>query len=198
MGSGLEYPAQPTLFIEFHGSEGEVESQVEVLRSLSEEEGAGELQWAEKQEDRTRLWTARHKAYYAALALRHGCRAVVTDVCVPTTVLPEMVLRAKEDIRAHNLVGPMMGHVGDGNFHTIHLFDPNNSEELNTCKKVAERMGRLAIELGGTCTGEHGVGLGKKNLLVEQFGQEGVETMRRIKRALDPQGIMNPGKIIDV
>jgi len=194
--SGLDYPELPTLFIEFHGSETEVERQVEMVKYICDEEGGGEFQWAAQQEDRTKLWTARHRAYYAALALRPGCRSVTTDVCVPPSMLPEMIEHSKEDIRSNGLVGPIVGHVGDGNFHSFLLFDPDKPEEFAACKGVSNRMGRKAIELGGTCTGEHGVGQGKIGLLEDQYGVDGVETMRLVRRALDPLGILNPGKVI--
>jgi len=194
--SGLSYPETPHLFLEFHGSETEVEAQTETVRSIAEENEGGEFQFAQQQEDRTRLWTARHRAYYANIALRPGCRSITTDVCVPISALPDLVTKTKEDIKEHGLVGPMVGHVGDGNFHTMLLFDPENAEEFKKCKKVATTMSRQAIALGGTCTGEHGVGQGKMGVLQEQFGEDGIQVMRQIKGALDPQNLMNPGKVI--
>jgi len=193
--SGLEYPETPHLFLEFHGSEAEVESQTEMVRDIAADNGGGDFQWAVQQEDRTKLWTARHRAYYADIALRPGCRSVTTDVCVPISALPEIVERTKEDIKEKGLIGPMVGHVGDGNFHTMLLFDPLNPEEFKACKEVANKMARSAISLGGTCTGEHGVGQGKMALLEEQFGGAGIQVMRQIKTALDPLNIMNPGKV---
>jgi len=193
--SGLTYPETPHLFLEFHGNEVEVERQIEAVRELANEHGAGEFQFALRQEDRTRLWTARHRAYYANLALRPGCRSVTTDVCVPVSALPHLVADTKADIEQAGLTGPMVGHVGDGNFHTMLLFDPEDAAERQRCKEVADRMGRRAIKLGGTCTGEHGVGLGKLSLLEHQFGPAGIAAMRAVKAALDPANIMNPGKI---
>jgi len=194
--SGLSYPETPHLFLEFHGSETEVQSQTETVRDIAADNEGGEFQWAIQQEDRTKLWTARHRAYYADIALRPGCRSLTTDVCVPISALPELVTSTKADIDANGLVGPMVGHVGDGNFHTMLLFDPSDSAEFKKCKEVANRMARSAIALGGTCTGEHGVGQGKMILLEEQFGKDGIDVMKQIKAALDPQSLMNPGKVI--
>jgi len=194
--SGLQYPETPHLFLEFHGSESEVETQTEFVRDIAADNGGGEFQFAVQQEDRTKLWTARHKAYYADINLRPGCRSLTTDVCVPVSALPGLVMQTKEDIAEHGLVGPMVGHVGDGNFHTMLLFDPDNKEEFLACKEVANKMARTAISLGGTCTGEHGVGQGKMALLKEQFGEDGIQVMKQIKLALDPANLMNPGKVI--
>eukprot|EP00092_Neocalanus_flemingeri_P022788 GFUD01024708.1.p1 GENE.GFUD01024708.1~~GFUD01024708.1.p1 ORF type:complete len:535 (+),score=145.77 GFUD01024708.1:24-1607(+) len=193
--SGLSYPETPHLFLEFHGSESEVESQTETVRDIAADNDGGEFQWAVQQEDRTKLWTARHRAYYADIALRPGCRSLTTDVCVPVSALPDLVTATKADIAEHGLIGPMVGHVGDGNFHTMLLFDPADPEEFRKCKEVANKMARSAIALGGTCTGEHGVGQGKMVLLEEQFGKDGIDVMRQIKGALDPQQLMNPGKV---
>jgi len=194
--SGLDYPETPHLFLEFHGSEAEVAAQTETVKEIADDQGGSEFIFAVQQEDRTKLWTARHRAYYADLALRPGCRSLTTDVCVPISALPQLVTRTKADIQENNLVGPMVGHVGDGNFHTMLLFDPADPEEYKRCKEVAERMARQALALGGTCTGEHGVGQGKMGLLREQFGEGGIRVMRQVKAALDPQNLMNPGKVI--
>jgi len=193
--SGLSYPETPHLFLEFHGSKAEVSSQAETVREIAGENGGGEFLWAVQQEDRTKLWTARHRAYYADIALRPGCRSLTTDVCVPVSALPELVMATKDDIARQGLVGPMVGHVGDGNFHTMLLFDPADEQEFKKCKEVANKMARSAIALGGTCTGEHGVGQGKMSLLEEQYGGDGIDVMRQIKAALDPLHIMNPGKV---
>merc|ERR1711971_1252634 len=193
--SGLDYPETPHLFLEFHGSETEVEAQTETVKEIATDLGGSEFIFAVQQEDRTKLWTARHRAYYADLALRPGCRSLTTDVCVPISALPELVTRTKADIQENDLVGPMVGHVGDGNFHTMLLFDPTDPDEYKRCKDVANRMAREAIALGGTCTGEHGVGQGKMGLLKEQFGEGGIRVMRQVKAAMDPQNLMNPGKV---
>merc|ERR1711971_523822 len=193
--SGLDYPETPHLFLEFHGSETEVEAQTETVKEIATDLGGSEFIFAVQQEDRTKLWTARHRAYYADLALRPGCRSLTTDVCVPISALPQLVTRTKADIQENDLVGPMVGHVGDGNFHTMLLFDPTDPDEYKRCKDVANRMAREAIALGGTCTGEHGVGQGKMGLLKEQFGEGGIRVMRQVKAAMDPQNLMNPGKV---
>ena len=147
--SGLEYPEQPHLFLEFHGSESEVSSQLETVQGLASEFGGGQFQMALAPEDRSRLWTARHNCYWANIALVPGCRSVTTDVCVPVSALPRIVSETKEDITMHGITGPIVGHVGDGNFHSMLLFDPDNEEEYRKCKLVADNMARLALQLGG-------------------------------------------------
>jgi len=196
--SGLNYPETPHLFIEFHGSEFEVTNQTSTVQNIASEFGGGKFQFALQQEERTVLWTARHNAYYANIALRAGCRSVTTDVCVPISRLAEIVTKVKDDIMEHGLTGPIVGHVGDGNFHSMLLFDPDNQEEFAKCKKVADNMAKLALAMGGTCTGEHGVGLGKVDLLEQQYGEMGIDVMRNIKLALDPKNLMNPGKIFRI
>jgi len=193
--SSLELQETPHLFLEFHGSQSEVETQSEMAKVIAAEYGGGDFDWALLQEDRNRLWTARHNAYYANKTLRLGCRSVTTDVCVPISKLPEMITAAKDDIATNGLVGPIVGHVGDGNFHSMLLFDPHNAEERNKCKEVANRMALRAIKAGGTCTGEHGIGLGKIELLKKQFGEDAIAVMKGIKSSLDPFNLMNPGKI---
>jgi len=194
--SKLGLPESPTLFIEFHGTHAGVAEQVEVVRGVAKENMGGEFSWAEKVEDRNRLWKARHSANPANMAFAPGKRLLATDVCVPISSLPEVVLAAKEDILRNGLTGPIVGHAGDGNFHASLMFDPMDARESEACHEVAERMARQALEVGGTVTGEHGVGLGKVGLLEEQFGEDGVGVMRNIKRALDPRHILNPGKVI--
>ena len=147
--SGLEYPEQPHLFLEFHGSESEVGSQLEAVQGLASELGGGQFQMALAAEDRSRLWSARHNAYWANIALVPGCRSVTTDVCVPVSALPRIVSETKEDISRHGITGPIVGHVGDGNFHSMLLFDPDNEEEYRKCKLVADNMAKLAMQLGG-------------------------------------------------
>lgn len=194
--SNLDFADLPTLFIEFHGSESELRNQSELVKDIAGEHGGGEFHWAERPEDRTKLWTARHNAYFANIALIPGCRGIATDVCVPISNLPEAIARTKTAISEHGLVGPIVGHVGDGNFHSHLLFDPNNLDQFKACKTVANEIAKVAMDLGGTCTGEHGVGQGKIGLVEEQFGEVGIEVKRSIKRALDPTGLMNPGKVI--
>ena len=157
--------------------------------------GAEALQWADKQEDRTRLWAARHSAYRAILASRPGAKAVVTDVCVPISALAEAVEDTRADIAASGIRGPILGHVGDGNFHAILLVDPADAGEVATAKSLAARMEERALRLGGTITGEHGVGFGKLGLMPAEHGAA-LGVMAALKHALDPLGLMNPGKVL--
>ena len=201
------------MFLEFNGTESSLEEQASTVAEISKANGGSELEWSIRPEERSRLWTARHNCYYANIALRPGSRSVTTDCCVPISALPTIITQTKQDIINHGLTGPIVGHVGDGNFHSMLLFDPEDPEEFKTCKKVADRMARLAIELGGeifpdkpkfdllfsgTCTGEHGIGLGKIELLEYQFGTAGLQAMKQIKLALDPLGLMNPGKLFTI
>jgi D-lactate dehydrogenase (cytochrome) len=195
--SKLDYPVQPTLFFEFHGSDAGVREQVESVKDIAGEFGAEDFQWATRPEDRNKLWQARHDAYYAAMALRPGCKGIATDVCVPISKLADCILETRKDIEASGLCAPIVGHVGDGNFHIVFVVDPDNAEEMKTAKDVNERMVMRAIAMDGTCTGEHGVGYGKIDFLTAEHG-EALVAMRAIKQALDPQNIMNPGKIIQL
>ena len=194
--SGFDYPVANTLFLEFHGSAAGVVEQADDMAAIAKELGAGEFAWATNEDERRRLWEARHAAYEAALALRPGSSGYVTDVCVPISVLAECITETKAEIDAAGLVAPIVGHVGDGNFHVCFLVDPEAPEELDEVRTLAVRIAERAIALGGTCTGEHGVGYGKSTLLPLEHGDEGVALMRRLKAALDPDGIMNPGKIL--
>jgi D-lactate dehydrogenase (cytochrome) len=194
--SGFDYPVANTLFLEFHGSAAGVVEQADDVAAIAKELGAGEFAWATNEDERRRLWEARHAAYEAALALRPGSSGYVTDVCVPISVLAECITQTKAEIDAAGLVAPIVGHVGDGNFHVCFLVDPGAPEELAEVRTLAVRIAERAIALGGTCTGEHGVGYGKSRLLPLEHGDEGVDLMRRLKSALDPDGIMNPGKIL--
>lgn len=195
--SDLEYPVAPTLFLEFHGSEASVAEQAETVQILATENGAGDFQWATRTEDRNHLWQARHDAAYAALSLRPGAKMWATDVCVPISKLAECILETKEDLAESFLVAPLVGHVGDGNFHLVFLFDPNDERELAEVERLNERLVLRALALDGTCTGEHGVGYGKLNFLTAEHG-EAVSLMRGIKKALDPANIMNPGKVVQI
>jgi D-lactate dehydrogenase (cytochrome) len=194
--SGLAYPLAPTLFLEFHGSASEVAAQAEEVAAIAKEHGGGDFAWATREDERRQLWAARHQAYEAALALRPGSRGYVTDVCVPISALAQCITEARAEIDAAGLVAPIVGHVGDGNFHVCFLVDPEDPHELATVRALAERIAERAIAAGGTCTGEHGVGYGKSKLLPLEHGEEGVELMRRVKAAFDPDGIMNPGKVL--
>ncbi len=192
--SDLDYPVAPTLFFEFHGSSGAVREQSEAVGDLSAEAGGSGFRWATRPEDREALWRARHEAYYAALALRRGSVGWATDVCVPISSLTENLLAARRDIDQSGLLAPIVGHVGDGNFHALFILDPGDQETLGRARAVNERMIERAIDSGGTCTGEHGIGYGRIASLASEHG-EAVSVMRDVKRALDPRNLMNPGKI---
>jgi D-lactate dehydrogenase (cytochrome) len=190
-----QFEAKPTLFFEFHGTEAGVREQAETIEAIAAEHGGSQFQWATAQEDRSRLWKARHNAYYAALALAPGAQAFATDACVPISRLTECVLETRADIASTGLIAPIVGHVGDGNFHLVVLFDPAKPEERAKAEGLAARVSARAIRMGGTCTGEHGVGVHKLDALVAEHG-EAVSLMRAIKRALDPNDILNPGKTV--
>ena len=189
------YAAKPTLFLEFHGSAGAVREQIEAMQALSAEGGGGAFRFAERPEDRSHLWKARHETYYACLAHSPGRRNMGTDACVPISELAACLLETEADIAATGLVAPIVGHVGDGNFHLGILFDPEDPDEVHRAEGLARRTGERAIRFGGTCTGEHGIGLHKRDLLDLEHGPA-VAMMRTIKGALDPCGIMNPGKML--
>jgi D-lactate dehydrogenase (cytochrome) len=192
--SKLDYAETPTLFIEFHGSPNGVREEVEMMQAITADHGGGEFQFAERPEDRNRLWKARHNSYQAVMALSPGKNNMGTDACVPISALPACLLDTKADIVASGLTAPIVGHVGDGNFHLGILFDPNDADETERAEALAFRTARRAIALGGTCSGEHGVGLHKIVHMETEHG-EGVALMKAVKKALDPKGIMNPGKI---
>jgi D-lactate dehydrogenase (cytochrome) len=193
--SKLDLPVQPTLFFEFHGTEASVAEQAARVGSIAEGWGGGGFQWATKPEDRTKLWEARHKAYYAALSLRPGCKGWATDVCVPISRLAECISETKKDLATSSITAPLVGHVGDGNFHLVYLVDPENEAEIAEATRLNDRMVLRALAMEGTCTGEHGVGYGKMDYLVAEHG-EAVAVMRQIKQALDPKNLMNPGKML--
>jgi D-lactate dehydrogenase (cytochrome) len=188
----------PTLFLEFSGSAAQVKEQGDVLQALAQEHGGGDFEWATRPEERNRLWTPRHHAYFACLQLRPGSRSCTTDACVPLSALAECIDETVADIATTGLMAPVFGHVGDGNFHCLLLVDPDNAQEVATAEAVSERLVRRAIRFDGTCTGEHGVGLHKIPYLEEEHGAAAVEVMRRIKQALDPLDILNPGKVVAV
>ncbi len=187
---------RPQLFLEFHGSEAGVKEQAERFGEIAEEFGGGPFAWTTNPEERTRLWQARHDAYWAAMALRPGTKGISTDVCVPISRLAECVEATKRDIAEAGLIAPIVGHVGDGNFHVLPLVDMENEEEIAKAKRFVERLVERALEMEGTCTGEHGVGQMKMKYLESEHGIEALSVMRSIKHALDPQNIMNPGKIV--
>jgi len=194
--SKTDYPAAPTLFFEFHSdSQRHVADQAEAVQALAAERGGRGFAWATRPEDRERLWQARHDAFYAALALRPGAQAWTTDVCVPISRLAECIVETKADNAGAPFPICLVGHAGDGNFHLIYVLDPASGAELDEAQRLNERMVTRALAMGGTCTGEHGVGIGKMRYLEAEHGQA-LDVMRAIKRALDPDNRMNPGKMI--
>ena len=193
--SGTAYRETPTLFFEFTGSRSSVDEQAKLVQAIAAEHGASEFEWASEPEARTKLWKARHSIHYAIMGMRPGARIWSTDVCVPTSALPECMKQTHEDIRKASFFIAAVGHVGDGNFHLGLLIDPQSEAELAEAEALNDRLVARAIALEGTCTGEHGIGAGKKKFMRMEHG-EGVEVMRAIKRALDPRNILNPGKII--
>jgi D-lactate dehydrogenase (cytochrome) len=195
--SGLDYAIAPTLFLEFHGTEAGVAEQAERFGEIAHEFGGGDFRWTARQEDRNKLWQARHDAAWAAKALRPGCSLWPTDVCVPISKLAECIVETKKDLAESFLIAPLAGHVGDGNFHLVFLLDRDDPKEMAEAERLNDRLVMRALALGGTSTGEHGVGLGKMKYLQAEHG-EAVAVMRQLKQALDPQNIMNPGKIVSV
>ena len=195
--SGLDYPIQPTLFFEFHGSEAGVKEQAELVQEIAGDFGSADFQWTANAEERNNLWQARHDAYPACKAIRPGAVVYATDVCVPISRLAECIIETRKDIDENGILAPIVGHVGDGNFHLSPVFDPNDPEEVRKVNELNERMVLRALAMDGTCTGEHGVGLHKMDFLVAEHG-DAISVMRTMKMALDPDDIMNPGKVIRV
>lgn len=195
--SGLELKQAPTLFLEFHGTAAHTREEVETFSEIAADNGAGEFQWAERTEDRNRLWEARHEAYWAARTYRPGAQAIVTDVCVPVSRLAECVYETKADIDASGLVAPIVGHIGDGNFHVVALVDMDDAKEVETAQRFLDTLVERALAMEGTCTGEHGVGAGKLKYMHAEHGA-GIDVMRAIKKTLDPHNIFNPGKVVDL
>jgi len=192
--SKLDYPEVPTLFFEFHGSPAHVAEQVETVRTIAQDNGGGEFAWSNLAEERNRLWRARHEAYYATVNLRPGAIGWATDVCVPMTRLAECITQTQADLATCSVPATILGHVGDGNFHVVFSIDPNAADELAEVEAVNARLVERALAMDGTCTGEHGIGLGKMAWLEAELG-EAIDQMRMIKRAFDPDNILNPGKI---
>jgi D-lactate dehydrogenase (cytochrome) len=187
---------RPTLFLEFAGSQAQIDEQSAVVRDIANGHGGGEFQWAIQQEERSRLWTPRHHAYFASLQLKPGSRSLTTDACVPLSALATCVEETLDDIHAHGLLAPVFGHVGDGNFHCLVLVDPDAAEEVEAAEAFSHRLVQRSLKHGGTSTGEHGVGLHKMQYLVEEHGPHTVALMRAIKRSFDPHNIFNPGKVV--
>ncbi|MFN4163873.1 MAG: FAD-binding oxidoreductase [Ferrovibrio sp.] len=195
--SKTDMPVQNLLMLEFHGTEAAVAEQAEMVQGIASDHGGNNFQWTTKPEERAKLWQARHDAAYAAKALRKGCEVWATDVCVPISRLAECILETKEDVVKTGLTAPLVGHVGDGNFHLAIVLDRNNPAEIETIEAFNERLVHRALRMDGTCTGEHGIGRGKMKYLTAEHG-EAVAVMRAIKKALDPDNLMNPGKIFSI
>ncbi|WP_260293012.1 FAD-binding oxidoreductase [Sedimenticola hydrogenitrophicus] len=193
--SKMDYPEQPHLFLEFHGSAASVKEQAEAVQELASEFGGGNFSWATRSEERNRLWKARHDAYPAALQLQPGTRAITTDVCVPISRLAECIRETREDIDRASMPIVMLGHVGDGNFHLAILPHPDRPQDIEEAEALNHRLVRRALALDGTCSGEHGIGQGKIGFLEEQ-NPEGVVLMRQLKQTLDPDNLLNPGKVL--
>ena len=196
--SKLNLREAPMLLMEFHGSEAGVKEQAQSVQELAGEHGGTHFEWASTPEERTKLWTARHKSYFAALQTRPGCRCLATDTCVPISRLAESINESVKEAEEAGLPYWIVGHVGDGNFHLSYLLDPNDPVECATAERLSAQMVQRALRLEGTCTGEHGIGLHKMGYLIDEAGLGAVEMMRTLKRALDPKNIMNPGKVVAV
>jgi len=193
--SKLELPETPLLLLEFHGSQASVSEQAETFGEIAQDAGGHDFAWATRPEERRRLWQARHDAYWAALGLRPGAKGISTDVCVPISRLAECVSAAQEKITDMQFVAPIVGHVGDGNFHVLLLIDPQSNEEMSAAETFVGWLNDLAISMDGTCTGEHGIGQGKQGYLLQELGPA-TALMSKIKRAIDPDDLMNPGKMV--
>ncbi len=194
--SKLNLKEQPTLFFEFSGSSQSIKEQAELVQEIVKGFSGEDFEWATRPEDRARLWHARHNAYFACLQLQAGSRIMNTDVCVPISKLAQCIEETKNDLKQSWLKAPILGHVGDGNYHVLLVLDPNNPKDQEEAERLNSLIVHRALKLGGTCTGEHGVGMHKMDFLVDEYGQETIHVMRTIKRALDPSNILNPGKIL--
>lgn len=194
--SKLGLPEKPMLLLEFHGSDASVKEQAERFGEIAAEFGGGPFDWATRAEDRTRLWQARHDAYWASFTLRPGAKAVASDICVPISRLAECVNETHSDLVASDLLGPIVGHVGDGNFHVNLLLDMDDKAEVKNAEDFLERLVHRGLAMGGTCTGEHGIGQAKKKYMPLEHETAALDAMAAIKKALDPENIMNPGKLI--
>jgi D-lactate dehydrogenase (cytochrome) len=193
--SKLTLREAPMLLMEFHGSPGGVQEQAVMVQDIAREHGGEDFQWATTPEERTRLWTARHHAYFAGMQSRPGCRTVTTDTCVPISRLADCVAETVAEVDAAGLPYYIVGHVGDGNFHVAYLIDPALPAERELAERLNHQLVQRALRMEGTCSGEHGVGLHKQGFLLDEAGAGAVAMMRTLKRALDPKNIMNPGKI---
>ncbi|HSI18454.1 MAG TPA: FAD-linked oxidase C-terminal domain-containing protein [Sphingomonas sp.] len=193
--SKLDYPELTTLFFEFHGSPSYVGEQVETVKELAALNGGGEFLWSNLPEERSKLWKARHEAYYAAVNVRPGAVGWATDVCVPISRLAECIGATKQDLQGSSVPATILGHVGDGNFHVVFSIDPNNPADMVEAEALNAKLVERALAMDGTCTGEHGIGLGKQDWLIKELGEDAVDLMRTLKHALDPKDLFNPGKI---
>lgn len=196
--SKLTLRETPLLLFEFHGSLTGVKEQAETVQEIAKDCGGMDFEWAERPEDRNRLWTARHNAYFAGLQLRPGCKASTTDVCVPMSRLAECIDAATQELAAASFPSTIVGHVGDGNFHVLMLVDPDSESEWEESERINHNLVRQAIQANGTCTGEHGIGLHKMQFMAEEHGEDALDLMRALKTAFDPNNILNPGKIISL
>ncbi|MFW7343486.1 FAD-linked oxidase C-terminal domain-containing protein [Pollutimonas sp. H1-120] len=194
--SKLALKESSLLLFEFHGSPAGVKEQAEIVQSITHDNGGMDFEWADRPEDRSRLWTARHNAYFAGLQLRPGCRSSTTDVCVPISRLAECVSETAAELDRASFPYTIVGHVGDGNFHVLMLLDPDNPQEWEESERLNQRLVERAIQMDGTCTGEHGVGLHKMEFMLAEHGQDALDLMDSLKKAFDPHNILNPGKII--
>jgi len=194
----MSYREAPTLLLEFHGTEASVIEQAETVQEIARDNGGLDFQWATKAEERSKLWEARHHAYFACLQLKPGARALSTDVCVPISRLAECIVETAKDIETASMPIPLFGHVGDGNFHCVILVDPNNEADVAEAKTFNVRVVKRALAMEGTCTGEHGIGIGKQPYLIEELGDAAVDLMRDLKRTFDPENLLNPGKIVEL
>jgi D-lactate dehydrogenase (cytochrome) len=192
----LNYRESPTLLLEFHGTEASVVEQAQLVQEIAKDNGGLDFQWATRPEDRTRIWEARHQAYFACLQLKPGARAVSTDVCVPISRLAECITQTAADIAGASMPIPLFGHVGDGNFHLVILVDPASQADLEEAKAINSRVVKRALAMEGTCTGEHGIGMGKQASLQAELGEEVIDLMRDIKKLFDPDNLLNPGKVV--
>lgn len=195
--SRTNYPEKVALFLEFHGTEAGVREQAEAVSGICTDFGGSGFEWTTFEEERREMWSARHSAAYAAMAVRPGAKVYATDVCVPISRLADCIRETREDVaRSGDLTSFLLGHIGDGNFHYVFLIDPDDPSEYDLVQTLSERMARRAISMDGTCTGEHGIGLGKQRFLALEFGEPALALMRTIKKAIDPHDILNPGKLL--
>ncbi len=194
----FNYRESPTLLLEFHGTQASVVEQAKAVQEIAKENGGLDFQWATRPEERSKIWEARHQAYFACLQLKAGARAVSTDVCVPISRLAECITETAQDIEKASMPIPLFGHVGDGNFHLVILVDPDSKTDLDEAKALNSRLVRRALAMEGTCTGEHGVGMGKQGSLRIELGDDMMDLMRDIKKVFDPDNLMNPGKVVQV